>query len=134
MAQRTTWLDVTERLNEALGTYELRITRALVGLSPVRTPAPGNGGGNAATPHQAYAYRVELSKEGVMASAAGLDQPEVVLPQLCLRLLSRVNVEPVGSRARSEGYEAFKAALDATRLERGIADGTPHEGPHEEED
>jgi hypothetical protein len=83
---------------------------------------------------QAYAYRVELSKDGVMASAAGLDQPEVVLPQLCLRLLSRVHVEQVGSRARSEGYEAFQAALDATRLERGIEDRTPHEGTHEEED
>ena len=32
VAQRTAWLDVTERLNEALGTYALRIPRDLKGL------------------------------------------------------------------------------------------------------
>ena len=32
LAQRTAWLDVTERLNEALGTYALRIPRDLKGL------------------------------------------------------------------------------------------------------
>jgi hypothetical protein len=128
-------LDVVERLNEALGTYDLRIKRDLVDVSLARSPSSTNGDGNTAGAAQkAFAYRVELSKDGVMASAAGLDQPEVVLPQLCLRLLSRVHVEPVGSRARSDGYEAFQAALDATRLERGIEDRTPHEGTHEEED
>jgi hypothetical protein len=32
LAPRTAWLDVMERLNEALGTYALRITRGLKGL------------------------------------------------------------------------------------------------------
>ncbi len=138
VAQRTAWLDVTERLNEALGTYELRIKRDLVDVSLARSPSPANGDGNAAGATQkAFAYRVELSHGGVMASMSGLDQPEVVLPQLCLRLLSRVHVERVGSRARSEGYEAFQAALDATRLERGIedrTDRTPRQGAHDEEE
>jgi hypothetical protein len=120
LAQRTTWLDVVERLNDALGNYELRIKRELVDVSMAR-PNPANGDGAAAA-QKAYAYRVELSKDGVMASAAGLDQPEVVLPQLCMRLLSHANVEQVGGRPRTAGYEAFKAALDATRLERGIED------------
>jgi hypothetical protein len=128
-------LDVVERPNEALGTYELRIKRDLVDVSLARSPSSTNGDGNTAgATQQAYAYRVELSRGGVMASASGLDQPEVVLPQLCMRLLSHANVEPVGSRTRSEGHEAFQAALDATRLERGIEDRTPGRGAHEEED
>ena len=69
-----------------------------------------------------------------MASAAGLDQPDFVLLQLCLRVLSHVNAERTGSQARSAGYEAFQGALEATRLERGIVDRTPQEGTHEEED
>jgi len=133
VAQRTAWLDVTERLNAALGTYELRITRDLVDVSLARPVAPVNGEGTAPIVQQAYAYRVELSQDGVLASAAGLDQPEVVLPQLCLRLLARAHVEPVGRRGRSEGCEAFKAALDALRLERGIADRILGEGTHEED-
>jgi hypothetical protein len=32
LAQRTAWLDVMERLNEAPGMYELRIPRDLKGL------------------------------------------------------------------------------------------------------
>ena len=115
---RTAWVDVMERLNESLGTYDLRITRDLVDVAMARPPANGNG--NAAAPQKAYAYRVELSHGGVTASSSGLDQPEVVLPQLSLRILTQSNVQAVGARPRSEGYEAFKAALDATRLERGI--------------
>ncbi len=119
---RTVWLDVIERLNEALGSYELKITRDLVDVSLARPVAPGAEDAHAPIVQQAYAYRVELSKDGVMASVSGLDQPEVVLPQLCLRLLTHVGVQQTAPRQRTEGYEAFKAALESTRLERGIED------------
>ena len=134
MAQRTVWLDVVERLNEALGSYEIRIQRGLVEIAMGRPQTLPHAAGTPA-PQQAYAYRVELMHNGVLAAAAGLDQPEVVLPQLFLRVLSHVNVERVGSRPRTDGYEAFQAAVDATRLERGIVDRAPGDpGPHEEED
>jgi hypothetical protein len=126
LAARTVWGDVVERLDEALGAYDLRIKRDLVDVAMAQ---PANG--QAPAPQKAYAYRVELTHGGVTASSSGLDQPEVVLPQLCLRLLSHVNVEAVGARPRSAGYEAFQAALDATRIERGIDEG---ENTHHEED
>jgi hypothetical protein len=132
VAQRTVWLDVVERLNQSLGTYEVRIKRELVDVALARAQAPANGNGNGQT-QKAYAYRVELSKDGVMASAAGLDQPEVLLPQLCLRLLSHAGVEQVTPQQRSQGYEAFAAALEATRLERGIEDNVPQHGAEEDE-
>jgi hypothetical protein len=120
-------------LNEVLGTYDLRINRALVDVSLAPTGPVGNGS-PLRPPQKAFAYRVELSHGGVMASQAGLDQLEIVLPQLCLRVLSHVNVERTGSQARSAGYEAFQGALEATRLERGIVDRTPGEPGNREED
>ena len=131
MAPRTAWTDVMERLNEALGTYDLRINRALVDVALAPTGPVGNG---ARPVQQAYAYRVELSKGGVMASQSGLDQPEIVLPPLCLRVLSHANVERVGTQPRSAGYEAFQGAVEAVRLERGIVDRAPGEDPGREDD
>ena len=133
MAPRMAWTDVMERLNEALQTYELRITRALVEVSLASTVPAGNGAVGR-PPQKAFAYRVELSHGGVMASQSGLDQPEIVLPQLCLRVLSQSNVERVGVRPRSAGYEAFQGAVEAVRLERGIVDRTPGEDPGREDD
>jgi len=130
LAQRTAWHDVVDRLNQSLGTYELKIKRELVDVALARTQAPANVNGNGTQPQKAYAYRVELSKDGVMASAAGLDQPEIVLPQLCLRLLAHAGVERVGPKTKSAGYEAFAAALETVRLERGIEDRVPER--HEE--
>ncbi len=130
MAQRTAWQDVVAQLNQSLGTYEVKITRELVDVSMARSQANGNGNGQT---QKAYAYRVELSKDGVLASAAGLDQPEILLPQLCLRLMAHAGVEQVGPVQRTEGYEAFAAALEAVRLERGIEDPVPQTGAEEDE-
>lgn len=115
MEQRKVWREVIERLDETLKTYELRIKRNLVDVAL----------GGAHGTEKAYAYRVELTHAGVTASAAGLDQPEIVLPQLCSRLLANENVLPVGPRLMTDGKDAFRAALDAARLERGIVDNAP---------
>ena len=68
-----------------------------------------------------------------MASVAGLDQPELVLPQLCLRVMTHAGVERTTPKPRSEGQEAFAAALEAARLERGIEDRVPQAGAEEED-
>ena len=111
MATRTAWLDVIEKLNEALGTYDLRIKRDLVNVAIANSPQGTQ---------QAYAYRVELTHKNVTASQSGLDQPEVVLPALSLRVLTQVGTERTGPVQRSEGYEAFQALLESARLQRGM--------------
>jgi len=131
LAQRTAWSDVVTQLNQSLGTYEVTIKREMVDVAMARTQVPANGNGNGQT-QKAFAYRVTLAKDGVMASASGLDQPEIVLPQLCLRLMAHAGVERVGPQQRTEGFDAFAAALEAVRLERGIEDPVPQRGAEED--
>ena len=124
---RSVWLEAVERLNAALGTYELQIERRLVDVVTARRPDGGGNGNGYAAVEQAYRYSVRLSKNGVVASYEGLDQPEVVVNGLTIRILTNVNVEPVHARERTEGQEAFQAALDTLLLERDVRLGSDTE-------
>jgi hypothetical protein len=106
-----------QRLNELLREYEITIRREKGQVAMVKPDGDGN---LAAEESGACVYRISLGKGGVTLQYAGADQPEVVVPEMALRLLTALEQQKTPGE-KSNGLEAFEAAVEAAVLERQVS-------------